>query len=466
VRSLIVLGVVLLSPLCAEAPSEDGSAPLPFPSALTHPVLADAGPPSNVHGSASSAAGARPPAASSLSGPPVTDARQPAAPGGSSRSAADARPPAPVDERALATLADAEPALVLQQRLRAYVPEPTAVALEDHLRRTATALHARLRRVEACDADDVTLQLTRHVAANLVEKHRAGFPLDAERLRRQVIEAEAFKLETFVATGVYPKRYFGYLDEQWDTADFERRLKVAARKAAAACNRWLENAHAPFRVTEQELVVTFLAEGGAVLLRERQAELESIHPVLGIGLDDIARGFVDLAPLVRLLDEEVGTRLEGVVAWRGGAPVLTRTFRFEEAIAGTAVMWVWEKQLAERKLVAKGRASLGGRPLDEQFVITSLVYNSGLLFDEKTIARVRALDTGGSLYALSEASKAKRWALPVLPPARGLRWLLGGSEYPHQPTSWSALYHVLQRAGAAQGLSRFTDAFDDRGRLR
>ncbi|MDP1822210.1 MAG: hypothetical protein Q8L48_03180 [Archangium sp.] len=350
--------------------------------------------------------------------------------------------------------------------LRKVVKEEDARALEVTLQKTAAALHAKLKRVDACDAGEVTSQLSRLVAENLAGKRAQKFPLDATQVRRQVIEAEAFKLEAFVATGVFPRRYFGYLDERWDTAEYETRLKVAARTAAKACNRWLENEHAPFRVTEQELIVTFLAEGGAVLLRERQDQLESIHPVQGIGLDDIAKGFVDLAPLVKLLDEEVGTKLGEIVQWRDGAPYLSRNFRFEEALAGTAAMWVWEKRIAERKLLAKGRASLGKRPLDEQFVIASLVYNSGILFDESTIAGIRKLDTGASLHELSEKTKAKRWPLPVLPPKSGLQLMLGGGVYPEQPTSWSAVYHVLQRHGAYVGLSRFTDAFDAKGSLQ
>jgi hypothetical protein len=354
----------------------------------------------------------------------------------------------------------------LHPSLRDFVTEPEALGLEADLAKAARALQARATKVERCEEKDVASLLTRLVAENLAQKHALHFPLDAARLRRQVIQAEAFKVETFVATGVFPKRYFGYLDEQWDTAAAERRLKATARKAAHACNRWLENIKAPFRVTEQELVVTFLAEGGAVLLRERQAQLDSIHPVKDIGLDDIAHGFVDLAPLVSLLDEEVGTHLGEIVTWHDGTPSLSRNFVFEEAIAGTAAMWVWEKQIAEKKLLAAGRASLATRPLDEQFVITSLVYNSGVLFEEKTIGRIRALDTGAYVWDLSEANKVKRWPLPVLDPKASLELLLGGAAFPAQLTSWSAAYHVLQRYGAYVGLTRFTDAFDERGKLK
>ena len=128
-------------------------------------------------------------------------------------------------------------------------------------------------------------------------------------------------------------------------------------------------------------------------------------------------------------------------------------------------MWVWEKQIAERKLLASGRTSLSKRPLDEQFVIASLVYNSGILFDESTITKIKKLDAGDYVFELSEKTKAKRWPLPVRPAVASLKLLLSGGAYPEQPTSWSAVYHVLQRYGGYVGLSRFTSAFDAKGDL-
>jgi len=134
----------------------------------------------------------------------------------------------------LATLATDEPAVVIAQHLRALVSEADARDLEAHLAKTAHELHTRLARVAPCEPDAVLLTLSSFVAENLQQKHTAKFPLDSARLRRQVIDAEAWKLETFVATGVYPRRYFGYVDEQFDTAAYERRLKVAVRATARA----------------------------------------------------------------------------------------------------------------------------------------------------------------------------------------------------------------------------------------
>lgn len=342
----------------------------------------------------------------------------------------------------------------------------TEARLVSYLEDASVGLAKRLARVGPSSKRAMTEHLTRLVAGNLEAKRGLGLSYDEARVRRQIIDYEAFKLATFVATGVFPKRYFGYLDGQGDTAAYEARLTVAVRQATAACNQWLEDQKSPLRVTEQEIIVTFLAEGGAILLREKQDSLESIHPVYGIGLDYIASGFDQLEPLVKKVDQAVGTRLASVVETRGGRKVLARSFRFEEAIAGTAVMWVWEKQITERKLRAKGRPSLATRPLDEQFVIASLVYNSGALFEEQTIARIRALDTGDYLYNSSERSRTRREPLPVLLPKDSLALLLAGSGYPEQPTSWSGAYHVLQRYGAYVALTRFTDAFDDHGMLR
>ena len=54
----------------------------------------------------------------------------------------------------------------------------------------------------------------------------------------------------------------------------------------------------------------------------------------------------------------------------------------------------------------------------------------------------------------------------MLGPKASLELLLGGGDFPAQLTSWSTVYYVLQRHGGYVGLTRFTDAFDERGKLR
>ncbi|MHB8877690.1 MAG: hypothetical protein ACYC8T_28700 [Myxococcaceae bacterium] len=311
--------------------------------------------------------------------------------------------------------------------------------------------------------------LMREVTANLGKKRALGpaFTLSPGELERTVIDYEAFKLRTFAASGVFPKRYFGYFDERWDTAAREAQLRHAVCAAVDELNAAEAAQSSPLRFTDAEVAVTFISEGGALLLGERQAEADRVHPVQGVGLDDIAIGVSRRPDLVKRLDKRLGTRLEGIVAFVGEgsskAPVLSRFMTFPEAIAGTALMYQYEKQLAAAKLAAAGRGALEARSLDEQFIIASLVYNSGILFSAERIEAIRTFSSGAYLEELSRNSSSKRWPLPVFTPAGALERLRAGAGYPVQPTSWSAVYHVLQRYGGFAGLRRFTPVFDERG---
>ena len=81
-----------------------------------------------------------------------------------------------------------------------------------------------------------------NVVANLREKRAlAGgkgeaFLLTADEIRETVIGYEVFKAEVFVSSGVFPKRYFGYVDGKWDTAPFEARLRELTTKGAVIAN--------------------------------------------------------------------------------------------------------------------------------------------------------------------------------------------------------------------------------------
>jgi len=48
----------------------------------------------------------------------------------------------------------------------------------------------------------------------------------------------------------------------------------------------------------------------------------------------------------------------------------------------------------------------------------------------------------------------------VLPPAKAFQQVARDGAYPEQPTSWAAVYHVLQRYGAYVALKRFSNTFD------
>src|SRR5205823_3069253 len=143
-----------------------------------------------------------------------------------------------------------------------------------------------------------------------------------------------------------------------------------------------------------EVAVTFIAEGGAVLLREKQASLDDIHPVTDVGLDDIASGVARRKDLAAALDKALGTRLADIVRFDDGGATLTRKMRFEEGIAGTALMYAYEKDLAAQKL----GADIGALTLDQQFVAASLVYNSGLVFTSTSRAHIEKLATADELH--------------------------------------------------------------------
>jgi hypothetical protein len=45
-------------------------------------------------------------------------------------------------------------------------------------------------------------------------------------------------------------------------------------------------------------------------------------------------------------------------------------------------------------------------------------------------------------------------------------WLADGKAPPEPPTSWNALYHVLQRYGAWVAISRYSEAFAEDGSVK
>lgn len=363
----------------------------------------------------------------------------------------------PLDQASLIAAADAE-AVALQQALATVGPAPLEAVRERYF------------------AEIVT---------NLAEKQP---PLAVETLRRTVLGFEAFRLRTYVTSGVFPKRYFGYFDRLGDTAEAEGRLARTATCAADVVNHNQQAAGSPLRVRPDEIAVTFVAEGGALVLREDQDRMDRLHPITDVGLDDVASGNRDLPGLIRELDAACGTRLQDIVVYTaaGGPPPpgaisrgnvvgstpqdqwawIVRLMTLEEGVAGTAFMWIWEKQIAERDLVAKGAAPLSARDPRDQFVVGSLVYNSGLIHAAATQRSLREFTTGAWLFDRSERNREIRPTLNLLAPPAQLAELLGGAAIRDQPTSWVAVYHVLQRYGAWEALHRFTDVFDADGRFR
>ena len=374
----------------------------------------------------------------------------------------------------------------LRSAIAEHVDDPEIVgALVDRAKTRATELRATLQAVGP--ADGVGNRYVEHVAASLRDKAMVDLRLPQDTLGRTVIDYEAFKASAYVTSGVFPKRYFGFFDLRHDTAAQERTVLQTTRACVRALNALQAKRKRSIRLTEIEVAVTFYAEGGAIWL----ADGRPLHPVFDVGLDDLARGWKDQPEALRALDDAASTKLGTLVAWAnrgdttlptpttvppalrwlahdngdaGPFPYLTRLMTLEEAVAGTALMYLWEKERAERLLAERGEPGLMGRTLDEQFVISSLVYNSGLLHASARWAHIQQFDTGADLHARSRANRHRRPELNLQSPAAQLSEWRSTGQYRPQYTSWLAVYHILQRYGAFAALRRFTDRFDERGR--
>lgn len=375
----------------------------------------------------------------------------------------------------------------------AFVDDPAQVRhLDEVLAAARGRVEADLAAVgPSAGAGDV---LVRNVVANLEGKRGASppFELTADAIEHQVIGYEAFKLESYVASGVFPKRYFGYLDGKRDTGEVERSIRATVTATREACNTWLAEQGEPWRITDAELAVTFLAEGGALWLGDRTDKLGAFHPVMDIGLDDLASGDGELPGLRDAIDKRAGTDLGGLVAWmdRGATvlpvpsvvsererwliwpgrqpdppryPYLSRYMTTEEAVAGTALMWVWEKRIAARALTSTAQTPMEARSLDEQFIIGSLVYNSGRPHKQERWDQIRTFQAAP--WIAGAAHTKDRPSLPVTPAKESLAALIAGGTYPEQNTSWLAGYHLLQRYGGYVALQRFSDTFTSDGSL-
>jgi len=266
---------------------------------------------------------------------------------------------------------------------------------------------------------------------------------------------ERFRRASYLTSGVVPKRYFGFFDEAGDTAAYETVLRRSIIDGVRLANDYAAAKGLSVRITEQEVAITFLAEGGALLLTSMTDGIERIHPVYGIGLDNYREGLDDFPALAAALDEALGSRLSRLTIDIGGWRILLRPMTFREAIAGTILMYLHQKARTERLLAAAGRPSLATMPLPAQFVTTSLVYNSGILFGQERVDAILAFRTGAYLDEVNRLNAGRRPRLPIY-----------GEPYPRQLTSWNAVYHVLQRYGAWVGVARFAGVFDGNGAFR
>ncbi len=170
-------------------------------------------------------------------------------------------------------------------------------------------------------------------------------------------------------------------------------------------------------------------------------------------------------------------RREGRGATGDRSVGIDRAVGFRESVVASGLMFLYEKEIAGRKLrgVSSSRPSgawptedLMALPLLEQFIVTSLVFNTGSLFSRDWTESIRDFRTIQRLHALSEGNaekKGREWR-PALPvdgsPGEAFRRLRERG-YPAQLTSWQGAYHVLQRYGAFVALREFTDRFNARG---
>ena len=284
-----------------------------------------------------------------------------------------------------------------------------------------------------------------------------GVFFDAPRLIATGLNYEAFRVATFRSAGVTPKLFTGFIDQVGATAAYEAKLLALTAKVAPILNAQAAKLGLGVTVTPKEVAVTHMAEGGALLLTANFDKVDHVHPIIGIGLDDYRIGLVHYPGLVAELDTLFGTHLAEL---KGGPDDI---MTFDETVLGTAVMYLYEKDLTQQKLTAEQRKPLAQRPLDEQFVVTSLVYNSGILFVEDRFQQILNFDTGTYITDVSQRSAPKRPLLPVMSPQDADAFLATGASLPNQPMSWNAVYHVLQRYGAWVALSRYTTTFTPSG---
>ena len=284
-----------------------------------------------------------------------------------------------------------------------------------------------------------------------------GVSFDAPTLIATGLDYEAFRVATFRSAGVTPKLFTGFIDRVGATGAYEAKLLAIAAKVAPILNAQAAKLNLGVTVTPKEIAVTHMAEGGALLLTANFDKVDHVHPVMGIGLDDYRVGLIHYPGLIADLDATFNTHL---AALKGGPD---DAMTFDETVLGTAVMYLYEKDLTQQKLAAEQRKPLAQRPLDEQFVVTSLVYNSGILFVEDRFRQILTFDTGTYIAEVSEHAAPKRPRLPVMAPQDADAFLATGASLPVQPMSWNAVYHVLQRYGAWVALSRYTTTFTATG---
>jgi hypothetical protein len=316
------------------------------------------------------------------------------------------------------------------------------------------ALEGEITRFEKQNLDE---EYCSEVFRNIDKKRsleRGGYVITADKLIRHTIQYSGFKIDTYLSSGVAPKQYFGFLDEIGDTAYYERILRQTVIDVVRITNDYAQRSELKTRISEKEIIVTFLAEGGALLLTTPELSPDKVHPVRGIGLDDLKSGLNKYPSLIDEYDRFFGSKLKDFLLFQiAGRAVVTRPMTFKESILGTALMYLYEKEITAEKMNDEWHEDLMTLPLSQQFISTSLVYNSGILFSKERVEQIEQFATGDYLAKINQESNRKK--LPIYTPEVALQRLKNGEQIPQQLTSWNAVYHVLQRYGAWVAIERF-----------
>lgn len=352
---------------------------------------------------------------------------------------------------------------------------------------------AEISLLAGADSAKVAETLRREILANLKEKidlkgeGLGVLPLSPQEILTTVVGYEVFKMRSYLSSGVFPKRYFGFVDRKWDTAERESVFLALVRDVARTINAHQMEKNRSVRLSDLEIVATYIAEGGALLFLEEKHLLEegSERIDLGyhLGCDNMGAAIERHGDLAGRLDRSFGTALErSARKERRGetgdrAVGIARRVGFRESVVASGLMYLYEKEIAAEKLARKKKsgdldgwpsADLMALPLAEQFIATSLVFNTGILFSREWVESIRDFRAIRRLSELSEANatkKGREWR-PILPvdssPEEAFR-RLAARGYREQPTSWQGSYHVLQRYGAFRALLDLTDRFDAKG---
>jgi hypothetical protein len=175
--------------------------------------------------------------------------------------------------------------------------------------------------------------------------------------------------------GVRPRRYGGLLDR---TNDAERRFLATLPQVTAFVNDVCARRGQPFRVTEAELAINFISEGGFYLLDEDI--VDDIDGYTYLGIDTLVDNLQALRPWLHgsiTAAVAAGDRTVERTNELGQAVHTLRGLTIEEGLYANSGMYAWSKALSERDIAASGRA-LVDLAAPAHFFWASYYYNAGV----------------------------------------------------------------------------------------